>query len=552
MADPKHDIIYIDVEDDITSIIGKVKAAKSDTVSLVPPKRIGVLQSAVNLRLLERTARLGKKKLSLVTNKSSLQALAGSAGIPVAKNLQAEPELTKPSASNDDSDDVIDGSQLPVGEHAAKLHPTKAEQEDARGDAMAAALAAGAAKSGLSSRVAAKSKKKPKVPDFNIFRKKLILIGLAVLLIIGFILWSIFVAPHATIKIAAKTNGESINTPVQLLSSQDTNAAKSTIRAAVESSSEEKTMEVKPTGRKDVGEKAGGTVVFENTTLQDVTLQAGATLESSGGLKFVTGEGVTIPRGSVNCPNIFNCSGSPGTASVSVVAAENGSKYNAATGQVSGGPSGVSGSFEGPTSGGVSKFIKVVTEADVQAAKQELVKQSSAAQRDALKAKFGTDIVVLTESFAVSYDKTSVSPAIGEDAENGATLKTTAKYQLYGVSRDEVGKFVEAYMQKQFKDEKVTDQRIYENGSKGATFQDITKANSGAKATLVVTAQIGPKIDEEKIKQASHNMRYGEVQQQVQSIKGVEQVDVKFFPFWLNTVPSDNKRITVEFSIKND
>ena len=50
----KKDIIYIDVEDDITAIIGKIKESKEKIIALVPPKRIGVLQSAVNLRLLAR------------------------------------------------------------------------------------------------------------------------------------------------------------------------------------------------------------------------------------------------------------------------------------------------------------------------------------------------------------------------------------------------------------------------------------------------------------------------------------------------------------------
>ena len=48
------DVIYIDVEDDITAIISKVKASKEKIVALVPPKRVGVLQSAVNLHLLSR------------------------------------------------------------------------------------------------------------------------------------------------------------------------------------------------------------------------------------------------------------------------------------------------------------------------------------------------------------------------------------------------------------------------------------------------------------------------------------------------------------------
>jgi hypothetical protein len=60
------DVIYIDVEDDITAIIGKVKGAKEKIVALVPPKRIGVLQSAVNLRLIARAAKQEWEPLRLL------------------------------------------------------------------------------------------------------------------------------------------------------------------------------------------------------------------------------------------------------------------------------------------------------------------------------------------------------------------------------------------------------------------------------------------------------------------------------------------------------
>ena len=85
------DVIYIDVEDDITAIIGKIKASKEKIVALVPPKHVGVLQSAVNLRLLDRMAKTAKKNLVVVTNNQALIALAASARIPVAKNLQSKP-----------------------------------------------------------------------------------------------------------------------------------------------------------------------------------------------------------------------------------------------------------------------------------------------------------------------------------------------------------------------------------------------------------------------------------------------------------------------------
>jgi len=46
------DVIYIDVEDDVTAIIGKIKSSNEKIIALVPPKSAGILQSAVNLRLL--------------------------------------------------------------------------------------------------------------------------------------------------------------------------------------------------------------------------------------------------------------------------------------------------------------------------------------------------------------------------------------------------------------------------------------------------------------------------------------------------------------------
>ena len=80
------DVIYIDVEDDITAIISKMKASQSEIVALVPPKRIGAIQSAVNLKLVQRAAERANKHLVIISNNAALAALAGAANIPVAKN----------------------------------------------------------------------------------------------------------------------------------------------------------------------------------------------------------------------------------------------------------------------------------------------------------------------------------------------------------------------------------------------------------------------------------------------------------------------------------
>lgn len=87
------DVIYIDVEDDITTIISKIKRSKERIIALVPPRRAGVLQSAVNMRLLTKTAQSADKRIVLVTNDAVLTGLAAASQIPVAKNLQSKPAL---------------------------------------------------------------------------------------------------------------------------------------------------------------------------------------------------------------------------------------------------------------------------------------------------------------------------------------------------------------------------------------------------------------------------------------------------------------------------
>ncbi|OYW41693.1 hypothetical protein B7Z28_02285 [Candidatus Saccharibacteria bacterium 32-45-3] len=105
--------LYIDVEDDITSVIDKVTHATETVVAIVPPKRTGMLQSIVNLKLLQRAAKQAGKQIVLVTNDVALVGLASELALPIAKNLQSKPEVATPSSMDDETEDVIDGSFVP-------------------------------------------------------------------------------------------------------------------------------------------------------------------------------------------------------------------------------------------------------------------------------------------------------------------------------------------------------------------------------------------------------------------------------------------------------
>ena len=368
------DVIYIDVEDDITAILGKVKDANAKIVALVPPKRIGVLQSTVNLRLLARAATQAKKHLVIITNNPALMALAASAKLPVAKNLQSKPEIAQIAAlSTDDGEDIIDGAQLPIGEHAkiAGVTPAlipvhnaavdEAISEDvaeelprrAQPPAPGQALAKPRAKSGI------------KVPNFSDFRKKFMLIIIGAILLIGFLVWGIFFAPRATVLITARTTDSSVNDAVTLGDSLDTDANAKTLRSVTQTTKKSAAVEFAATGTKEVGEKATGTVKFSTNNISNLgtTIPAGTTLTTTSGKTFTTNESVTM--------SISNYQG----ANVAITATDRGASSNGASGSVSGSPSGISASLIGTTAGGTDKTITVVTAGDVQKATEQLKQQ---------------------------------------------------------------------------------------------------------------------------------------------------------------------------------
>ena len=534
------DVIYIDVEDDITAIISKVKASKEKIVALVPPKRIGVLQSAVNLRLLSRSAEQNGKRLVLITNNHALMSLAAAAKLPSARNLQSKPELAEITALEvDDSEDVIDGSELPIGEHADMASP-----KDRKKDAAVAGVIGGGAlaeppKPG--EKVKAPKSKSSKVPNFNTFRKKLALGIIASILLIGFLVWAIFFAPRATVVVSAKTSDASVNEAVTIGESATTSGDEGTIKALVAKKTEDKKVTVNATGEKNVGEKATGPVKFStnNISALGTTIPAGTRLATPGGLVFLTDAAVTI--------TIDNYQNAPTT----VTASEQGAKYNSASGNVSGAPNGITSDITGPTSGGTDKVVKVITSSDVQRARQALVDEEDDDKKAELIATFKDGARAIDETYGVDYSNVNTTPGVNDEATDGkGTLSATIVYRVYGLSKDDLTSYLDAKLKEKI--ESSDDQRVYDNGSSKVTFQDVEKSGKGYSLTLIATAKVGPKLDEQEIKNDAKGKKGGDVQAALQGIQGIEDVDVRYFPFWVSSVPDDDKKITVQFKVNGD
>lgn len=540
------DIVYIDVEDDITAIIGKVRDAKEKIVALVPPKRTGVLQSAVNLRLLSRAAEGVDKRIVLITGNAALGSLAAAANIPVAKNLQSRPQLAKVPEPKVEEEDVIEGDQLPVGDHAKMTDNTEEESvpEDSIKDIdidgeptlfkgkKSKASAAGA------SGAAAKARNAIKVPDFGSFRKRLALgIGAGILAVL-FLVWAIVIAPHATIVVSAKTTDNALSTPVTLGPDLATDAEKGVLKSIKHEEKVTQTIDFDATGTKDVGEKATGTVKFSTNSISmlGTTIPSGTNLTSTGGLVFITTQSVTF--------NLNNYNG----ANVGIVAAASGTTYNGASGNMSGVPSGVSAQIQGTTSGGTEKIIKIVSQADVEKAQEQLAENNQEEVKEKLKDKFNKGDVIIEESFIAGDNDPKSSPAVGLEAVDGkAKLTSEIIYTMVGVAKDEMDVYLDAAFGGMLTNK--DDQRIYDNGLDSVKFEEYKGGEKSDTAILTATAKVGPQINEDDVKQQVKGKREGEIVGDLKAIDGISDVDVQLSPFWVQGVPDDVKKISIKFKL---
>lgn len=550
----KKDVIYIDIEDDITAIIGKVKAASAKIVALVPPKRVGVLQSAVNLKLLQKSALGVDKRVVLITNDNSLVSLAAGVKIPVAKNLQSKPEIPQIAALQVDDNDVINGEELPVGEiadAAAGIQPKpvgsaadeisdKIDFSNLSDKPAPKPVAAAANKS-------AGKKGKVNIPNFNIFRKRFFLLGAGGLLLILFLVWALVIAPSATITINAKTTAVNIDRNLTLEPGlQQSKVDELKLKPSNQQIKKSASVEFDATGTKDIGEKATGSVTLSNGSDSDpITVPAGTTFTAANGQKFASASGVTVPGAKVSGGTIV-----AGTATVAVAAAAVGPEYNIAAQSYSVQGFGNLGASGTAMAGGTKEKVTVVSDDDVAKAKEKLAQQDTNAVKDELRKKFTGETIVVEESFTTEAGAPAVSPKVGEQAKKAKlTLETT--YTLIGLSREDVKKVLADVLKDALNDK--PNQSIFSDGSNSIQFQGYQKLNNGAVTTrLVTTGYIGTTIDTKQLADQIKGKKQGEIEQIANQIPGVDKVDIKFSPFWVTNAPSNTEKITIRFTVVND
>ena len=605
------DVIYIEPEDDITDILEKVKKTKNKIVALVPPKKAGVLRSAVNVKLIAKTAARSNKTAVLISSDDSLMKLAMAANIPVAKTLQSKPQLPK------------DFSRPELGEEPsnvieAKKPEPKAEKEEAEEFAVKktekvvekaddevrppfkVAKDDGVKKpepkvddtleldsEDLKEKKSVRGAKKAlptKVPNIKKYLKFIIAGGVAVIGIIVFALWAHFSA-HADINVKIKTSETNFAEKVTFVTSEENANAEEGIFYAEQKTVDKKVeTEFEATGELDKGQKATGTIqvtIPSGTRTTQANIKSGAAIGSGyvftyGEIAFKAVEGGSIvydldDLGEVVCTGNSNCTTKTAkTISVKVEAAENGDKYNIAassnwkfTSQTWYTSSAtISGS---EMTGGSSEIVKTVSKDDIEKAKTSITMPSDDQIREELAGQFDSDYLIIKSSLTATEAKYTSDPDLEGEVKGDKKPKLTLErsYSVYAVKRADVNAFIAKKASESIGDDTQT---IYSTGVSGFEKKLTSNSDTSAKAEKdtvffdsyknadgEITAKLksvvltAPEVTEEKILEIALGNKKYDVSRSLKSTKGVAEANVVTKPF--SKVPSDPNKVTITIEL---
>ncbi len=283
-------------------------------------------------------------------------------------------------------------------------------------------------------------------------------------------------------------------------------------------------MTIGATGKKDVGDKAHGTVtIYNNSTDSDVTLSAGSALKSDNGLGFVLDKEVTVASAS---GDIFSGT-KPGTANVNVTASEIGTNYNLPSGTKFnvGSNNSLAGKNDSAFSGGSKKAVTVVSKEDLAKLKTDLIKnlEDKASTELAKKSQGEREIlpiVLSTSEKDLKYDRQA-----GDEAK---TVKLIATISFTGLSYQNVDEtnFAKDILTKKY----AKDMNIDED-SVDVSIKDAKKESaSEITATFIMDASLLPKIETEPLEKQFSGKPRQEVDNIISHLPGVADAVITYTP----------------------
>lgn len=276
------------------------------------------------------------------------------------------------------------------------------------------------------------------------------------------------------------------------------------------------------TGKKDVGEKAKGTVTIYNTSNSSVTMSSGTQLTASNGQVFLLDGEAKIASAS---GDIFSGT-KPGTTDVSVTAKDLGTDGNVPSGTKFSvaDRSTVAGKNDNAFSGGTKKSVTVVSAEDQAKLRTELIKSIQSDAQKKLKEEASDDEEVLPVTSEPTLQAQRFNKNVGDETKQ-VTLNANVVFTGFSYRKEDLSEYAKIALQEQDSEGSLAEKSL--TASVGSA---TAKTKSSATATVLLEAGVIPDFDEKDIITNIQKQSLGDAKDSLRSLPQVEQADITFSP----------------------
>ena len=380
------------------------------------------------------------------------------------------------------------------------------------------------------------------------------MIVLFVILILAVLGAAFVILPKAKVSLLVQSREQTDEYKVTIdKNEKGVNLDKMTLVGQIVEVDKSETKQFDATGTKDVGAKASGTITISNsisTTSQ--VLSSGTKVTTADGKVFDLQKGVIVPGATLSNPQLINgkftADTTPGTIDATVSSDQNGDQYNlAANSSLTIGK--LTATNKAAFTGGITKTVKFVTDADLTNASQAL--------HDQIK-KDGTDDFnkSVSDSKLKTFDKSQGDEILTESASQNANdqvdnFQYTMKLKLFsiGFEESELSQFSKQYITNKLgNDEAILDDKSIQI-SYALTSVDLPNG------TLVLdvkdNAKVGKNISTGSIKEAIKIKSKSTAINYLDSLPGVKSATVETTPNFMIILPYLTRNININFEYSN-
>lgn len=438
--------IYLNLEDDITKIVQRVKREKATQLVLVCPKRCFLFNDSINLRLLKKQTDFLGKDVSILTMDELGQMYAKEAGFqlksfpkpgqrggisdirPAKPVVRPEPAQPKSVPKEPEKPTVKEEVTEVATSAVSKLHNLMHQPSPAVKTEIQEAPVVEPPYEPLAEEPVAVIAQRPKKKSSLQHKFVISFVAVTLLVVVAVVF---IVLPQATVAVYPKTEPITRDWDVGInTQSHDIDANAMTLPATTIAETLDEQNKFQSQGKQEIGNQATGTIQIYNFTSLPLNLRASTTVISLGNNKYYLTKDLTGVK-PTTYKNATTKEVNPNSLipPVPIIAEQGGDSYNVPAGtrleitnQVLGPrPQTLFAKTVDPVTGGTSRFLSVITAADITSAQNSLAAQALSD----LRAKLATQHLVLADrAFAMENLGFNTDQPVGTQTPSfNATLK---------------------------------------------------------------------------------------------------------------------------------